>query len=525
MLAIAVIPLGLAIGWGLPNTESWAADDISPWPVLRVPKTYFVGWHKYPYLHPWLCFFLVSPYLAYLVISGGLDLGCFPSIDESCFSDPAGQFSVLMLHVRALGVAMGLGTIAAIYVTTWRLTDDRRAALLAAAITGCTAGLAAYAGVGTLDVPQCFWFAVSLAFFAGIVRGDAFRDYLGLGLAAGCALGTKEGIVGAYPALFLAAAWLRWRRIRGEAESLRALFDRKLLSAGAGVVGVYALATNMLLNPSGFLRHLEAWSPSGERMGGFHAEYPGHAAFLSQMFDSLALDLGTPLLVFCGMGVGFALWRRSPLCWLLLPALSYAVLSLGFAGYAPVRLLLPEALLLAGFGGALGSAWLALPGLRARIGAIAIGIALAHGFYHSLATDVVRLDDSRYRAEAWLAREVQPGSRIGVVAKKRALPRLDWLGFERVRIPIEDEGWAAVDASGVEWIVLSDYTSAGVRKRFRDELAALEAGELGFEPLATFRHRALPGEPRPIAKVSPRIVVLRRRPAEDGSTDPSPPLP
>ena len=84
-------------------------------------------------------------------------------------------------------------------------------------------------------------------------------DYLAFGFASGCALATKEAIIGAYLGMGLAIYGVHVNRERGSQPLtprswLEASFDRKLLGLVACFLAVYALANNVLFNWSGFLR-------------------------------------------------------------------------------------------------------------------------------------------------------------------------------------------------------------------------------------------------------------------------------
>jgi hypothetical protein len=520
ILLVALLLYLVGLSWGLPNLESWMADDISPWLPLRVGRTYFFGWHKYPFLHSWISLFAYGPYLLFLLLTGGIDLSCYPSISEACFSDAYAQLSGLMWISRALSVGMGLGIVYGVYCLALRIHPERGAARLAALLTACSFGLVLYAHTGNLDVPHCFWFVLSLVFFVGVLqRGDLF-DYVAFGLTAGCAIGTKEGIIGAY-LLTCAAIFVvhlrRELRTRGTGSArswLAASLDRRLLALAGCLLLVYAVSINPV-NWNGFLEHWKLWLPSQPRMAGFQERF--FEGYLD-LFRRIALDLGYamgwPALALCGVGLLYAVWWRHGSAVLLLPAASYVAFSIVPAKYAPMRFVLPLVPILAVFGGVLASRLLRVSAPARLLTIPLLVFVFAHAFLHALNGDLMLVNDGRYLAETWLRENARSEARIGTFSTTQYLPRLAWLGHPVDPIPQEEIGEAGLRERSPDYLVLTSLYYRRFSGKRREWIERLISGAVGYRPVWKGRgHSPLErwmGHRYALADVNPEIVILER---------------
>jgi len=515
ILALVVVLSLIGIGWGLPNAYPWNGDDISPDKPLKVVYNYLFGTHKYPRLHWWISFALYSPYLGFLALSGGLDASCFPNLKEPCFSDPARQFSVLMGLSRLLSVAMAAGTVWLTHRLAMRLHGERRAALFAALAVACSHAVVFFAHVGNLDGPVLFWFTLSMLAFVSLLRRGAWWDYLAFGLAAGCTLATKEGVIGAYVGVAAAILAVHFDRARRGGGLAKGALDRRLWGLVAAVVLVYALSNNLLFNWSGFVEHLGNWSPDSDRMTSFREGYPGFLPFVGVTARSLAEAMGGGLLLLCLLGVPFVARVRPFALVVLIPAASYFALSLVPAGFAPIRFMLPLVPLLAVLGGLLASRLTAAPRLWGAIGIAAVALVYAHAGLHALNQDLFLLADARYGAERWLSAHAEAGARVVVFTNRRYLPRLELLGLDPVHVPRPEIGAAGLAAADADYVVLSDRARVFGDERGRF-LRALAEGRAGYEPVYSARGRT-PLEPwlgpeTLAGAVNPRITILQRHP-------------
>ena len=536
----AILALSLALNlvgitWGLPNTEPWIADSVSGELSLKVWATYASSSHKYPYLQWWLAFLAYTPLLAWWLLTGKLDGGCWPYLKVKCFEgDPFAQLGALILISRLLSALMGVGTV----WLTWRLAlaagASRRAALLSA--LGCALAYVAvfYAHLGNLDGPMTFWYSLSLLAFLGILRRGRVRDYAVFGLASGAALGTKEGVIGAYvlSALAILRAHLRSEALgdRGAAarlpvlaatgSSLRRLVDRRMLALVLGLLLVYGLATNPVFNLPGFIDHWRDWLPTEGRMQGYQTKRSlVEVTLRAARMQAAALDL--PLLLLCLAGLALLLrrWRNPEARWplaLLIPSLSYLAFSVYLSRIVEMRVLLPLVPVLCLYGGLAADRLLAsAPGLR-RPALGLLTLVYLHAGLHSLNHDLHFLRDSRYSAEAFLQARVPREASILVYGNPRYAPRLAWLGYQARYVEAEAASPAALAAIDPDYVILSSrWYDRFAGQPEGDFLARLLAGESGYRTLLDARS----GPPlrwtfdplQASDSVDPRITVLQRR--------------
>ena len=526
IVALALILNTLGITWGLPYHLSWSIDDISPWKPLAFPWYWLHGAHKYPYLHWFLSLVLYAPALAWWALTGRLETGCLPVIlpDESCFADPYGQPGALMLVSRLLSAAMGAATVAAVHLLALELRAGRAEARAAALIVAVSYVFVAYAHVGNLEVPQCFWFAVSMLCLARVLRRGGRRDYLGFGLAAGCALATKEGVIGAYAlACPLVYAVHVRRHLAGRPLRPRALLeaslDRGLLLLAGSLLLVYGVSQNVLLNPRGFLQHWSEWIPSGEHMAKYGERFAGYRWLFQDLVSSLRSSTGAPLAVLCAAGLPYACVRRPWTAVLLVPGVSYLVFSIMLAKFAPERFLMPLVLLLAVPGGVLAARLLRVRGVLRPVAVALVAGTFGHGFLYALSGDLALRSDSRYAAEDWLRAHVPTSVRIASCSDPIDLPRLDWLGYEPAYFPRDAEGERALRAWQPEYVIVSGSSPGWFPLHKNRSLQRERVGALGYRTVWEVRGRT-PLEPwfrNPFPWVSPRIAVFAPAPAGTGS--------
>jgi hypothetical protein len=521
LAAIVLAALGLmliAFHWGLPNLHSWNGDDVAPDKPLRVVNDWFRGHHKYPYMHWWLNLPLYLPWLATVALRGEVDLGCFPRLRSSCFTHPWRDMTVFIAISRALSVAMGVGIVLATRRLALAVHGDRGAALLAAAIAAGSPVLVFFAHTSNLDVPVVFWFTWSLVAAERVWHRGARIDYALFAVLAGFAITTKDPILGAYPLLGAALLAVHARRVaretglRGAPLARRALLDRRLLALVGILVGIYVLVQNVIFNFSGFVEHWRFWIEGSPVYNALRTRTPNLARFLFQFWRSLEGLLGAPVLVLCTAGAVWTTIAVPRSRWLLLPVVSYFVVSLRPSFVEP-RLVLPLLPIIAVWGGLVGARLLriGLPAVRVAVAA-ALALALAYEYTGALHLGVRMLYDSRYEAEAWMAQHVPKDARITALAAPAFLPRVERMGYDVRWVALSDIHRGLVEEDGAPWLILTD---GGHPWSDRSYLDGIRAGRFGYEvaylargPVPFLRwldSRRAPGA------VSPPIFVLRKR--------------
>ncbi len=419
VLAITLLVGLVGIGWGLPGSESWAADAASPRGagLGALLETYLTGHHHiYPPLHMLFLTVLALP----VVVWGVATAGTSPAALEAALIQVT-PMTIVEVLARLLAVAMTLGIVH----FTMRIHDDPKrpwGAPLAGLAAATVAPLAYYGKTGNLDVPALFWGVACLAELGRLFRDDAARDPRRAVLYAAAAVLTKDQIAGVLilPLLGVAAQWGRERR----------LFTRPVLvSAGLGLAG-FAVLSGALVNPTGYAARLrELFGPASRSWEAYPRTAEGSRALAQDLLLSVprlsswpmfALALAGIALVATGRGRGASFRERAAG---LLPALGALSFTLTFtigARRTDDRFLLAQAVLLFPYAGvALG--W-GLERAR-RVGVICAVAAFGASAVGVASVDATLLVDPRYEAERYL-QGLPPGTVVEVYGGPKFLPRL-----------------------------------------------------------------------------------------------------
>ncbi len=476
---VFLVALAVGFTWGLPGSDSWSADSISPRScgLGAIVETYWPGhFHHYPPLHMAILTVLSLPWMALALArtgtAGGMDaLGA--ELIEPLY------MTGIELGARLLAAAMGVGILRYTYVL-WTRLAGRRAALAAAAVVADSAVLVYYARVGNLDVPYVFWLLGCLVELDRVACGEP-RELHALLFAAAAVL-TKDQAGAALllpaPIFLVAVPWL----------ARRASPWRRGLTRGALVAaGAFALVSGALVNPSGFVQRLHHLvGPASKPWAQFPPTPAGELALSRAVLATTPDFTSWPIALAALAGVALAACRRPRLARArsLLPAaaaLSFAAFFSMQARQSEHRFFLPESVLLVPYAGlAFDAAWERAPRARPAI-ACAAALSLALAALRVVSLDATLLTDPRYEAERLLA-SLPAGTHVEVYGGPIFLPRVP---------------------------------------------ARLDAVRPGVEPVAD--RQALPGvvdlvdpamDPRPRA---PAVLVLATELSEEGMARPSAP--
>ena len=211
VLAFSLLLSAYPIWWGLSVGGYWAMDEISAGTVrYGMSVGYASGCtNKYPPFHYYVINLFLLPFFA------ADRLGLVSILDTTAYAVESGV-------VRALSLAMGIGSVALVYVCG-AITFGSGRELLAALVWTMALPFVYHGKLGTLDVPYTFWFALSLLFYIRIVQRGARRDYVLFATAAVLAVCTKDQAYGMYalPALHILIVTVRQHATPSPAAVLR----------------------------------------------------------------------------------------------------------------------------------------------------------------------------------------------------------------------------------------------------------------------------------------------------------------
>lgn len=427
----------VGIWWGVP-WAGWAADELPPWVILdAIDKHFSGGWHdKYPPMQYYLNAILYAPILVAARIAG-VDLA------------GSGAQITMLLVSRALSVAMGLGAICGIYVAA----DDlygATAGVFAALIAGVTLPFVYYAKVANVDVPYLFWMAWSIVFYARTIREGGTANAVLFAVTAATAVETKDQAFAFYILPFLHALVVRRRETA--------------IAIAAGVL-TFAVESNVLFNPRGFVDHVRTLADVGSDL---RFEVPGarltrQATIWRLSFVSTVFSMTWIGVVAAAAGL-FDEIRRRRYWWLALPILSYYVFFLSTITSVFDRYLLGDYMILAvAAGGWIGSAVAARPDAR-RLRLGLAGLAVATMAWYGASIDLVMMNESRYPAARWLNDHTPPGARVALIGPRAYLPLVDPSRVER--------GLTA--PSAMSPAELPDFVVANAQVMRRNSMAAVD---------------------------------------------------
>jgi hypothetical protein len=424
----AAFALLIAVGftWGLPGSDTWCADSISPRAcgLGAIAETYWPGhFHTYPPLHMALLTVLSLPWMALALARVGPH------------RDALGAELVEPLYMTGIEVTSRLVTAAmalAIVWNTmrlWRRLAGRRVALGAGIVLLGDATFVYYAHTGNLDVPYMFWASWALLEIDRVFAGEP-REVHALVLAT-CAVLTKDQ---AAAALILPVALYV---VVGPRVLRRAPVVRPALVRGALFsLAIYAVASGALVNPIGFEHRIAfVFGPASQPWAGYSATATGRLALLRDMVRALPHFGSWPLalLAVTGVVLAFSSADRARLLLPFVSALSFTWLFNLSARRSEDRFLLPQSLLLLPYAAlAIERARTALERRRATSArrtmppdtATVVGMAaLVPGLLGVVSLLATLVFDTRYAAEAFLAK-FPKGTRVEIYGTPKFLPRL-----------------------------------------------------------------------------------------------------
>lgn len=530
-MVLALVALGLyvpGLGWGLPGVHSWSQDTVAGLrtaaALVEAPE-HFHG--RYPPLHYWINHTLYKPFYAHWDHAGelgddhrsGLRIPA-PPLDR--------KVGALILTSRCLGVVMAFLAGLGVWASARVFTDDETVSLLSAIVLMIGAEFTYFAHLGNVDIPSMCWFAWSVYFYARARRSRRWWDCALLGVFAACAVGTKDGVAGAYPGMavvLLAEAISRWTREDNAGKRFSPVVADllKWLCGLAAFVSLYATINWVMGDFDSYKTRMTYWLDSSrDTIHAHQYRYPDQLSLALATIRYAAGAVGWPMVVVMAGAVVHTLNKHRRLAlWVLLPVMSYYVLVIVQLQFVYARFLFPPLALL---GVLVGKSVVDLVrnvrlpnivrlGVPCCVGALSLGYVVA--------VDLEMVTDSRYQAEAWFKGNVAQTASVGAFSSPQYLPRLTESGYDTYAVKMARESF---DRPQPEYLVLTSYNYEDFDKTQDACRRDLEREKLGYDSVAVFRHRFLGtgsswvslagwGTER-VGKISPTLVILRRTDSE-----------
>lgn len=427
--------------WGAPEAtgpeliHGWAVDDETPLGplaqinnILHPQEVQNLG---YPLMHSFMVTAAYAPYLGWLKLTGawaGPSGGEYPY----GFRDPVAALRGLTRIGHFLSVILGVVVVLGAWATA-RAMWDERTGIVAALVTMTSYPMFYYSRTGNVDVPMMAFVAIALAAYARTLRAPPTPGLAAiLGVAAGCAMATKEQAGGLLIAMAPVVLVLHAQAVRASGQRGWEAWKVPVVALGT-VVMAFGLGSGLFVDPTRFFAHL---AHGGERMElarsgvlwfipTFDRSWAGNLGLAQLLAGFAAQVLTLPGLVLSGIGVVLATRHDRRALLLVLPAASYLALLYFATRTGQLRYLMPPAFVLGLFAArALALGWEARQrawrGATVAVAALVMGLGLLRGLDLTWAM----LHDGRYSAAEWLAAQSAPGDRVEYFGSAYKLPAL-----------------------------------------------------------------------------------------------------
>jgi 4-amino-4-deoxy-L-arabinose transferase-like glycosyltransferase len=537
VLLIATLGLNLyGITWGLPNVGDWTNMSLAPLKPLSFAKhlLYQEPWlFHYPPFHFLVLAIVYSPYVLYLVLTGGL---ASPT-DTYPFglADPETSLTIFTLLARLTSAFMGVGLVLVNYLTVRRFYGAT-AAFVSSGLIAASYPIIHFAHNANVDIPYLFWLSLALYAFVRLIESFATRWYLLLALFTALAVCTKHTAYALAVGLIPSLLYLHYRHVKDQRPGstlLSALLDRRFVYASA-LFGVAVIVIfNPLSNWEGFIAHLARHA--GRSIGGSWVLQTspgwlrGHVDLAGQYLDYVRQSTGLPAFLLIIAGFLYCMIRypgRSAI--VAVPLLTYYLLFVRTFGTHHLRYVLPAFLLLTWPAGKLAADLLATRVIPRPVPQVAIALLLGYSVLYGSTVNYLYARDPRYAAEQWIDAHVPPGATVLAVAPGYSLPRLPRHLTVTRRDLWDFNGKQIGDIRDVQ----ADFVVAGMSIPRRAQKGKWKVPwmndvdvetfmrERGYQPVASFK-TPLPSwgaEVPDIHVVNPRIVIWKAARARRAST-------
>jgi hypothetical protein len=423
-LLLAAYAIAIAVGffWGLPASDSWAADSISPRScgLGAIAETYRPGhFHTYPPLHMVCLTLLSAPWVALAACRVGWARLHMDTLTDELIK-PA-YMTPIEIGSRLVTAAMAM----AIVWNTMRLwfrLGGRSVGIGAGIILSTNATLLYYAHTGNLEVPYLFWLTWAFVEMDRVMCGEP-RERQCVLLATAAVLTKDQAAAALILSVPFCLVYVPWALLRAPVLRVR------LLHAVPIGLAAYAVLSGVVVNPTGFVRRVRfLFGPASQTWSAYPYGLRGGLALLRASVAAVPhfTSWAIAAMAVCGIGLALAARQEVARARILAPlvaALSFELFFSLNARRSEDRFLLPQAIMLLPYAAlAFDRAWrywsparpaLVLAWVAATVPAI-LGVA---------SMDATLLADPRYAAERFLA-ALPFGSRIEVYGGPHFLPRV-----------------------------------------------------------------------------------------------------
>lgn len=502
LLAVVIISLVincLGLSWGRSGLVPWQSDSLEGITAVRENQRMFGQWtYKYPRGQFLVNAIFYQPLLDYW--ENHPDKVRMPDGRTISRSLNLQRLDILARISRFIGVAMGVGTVLAVFFTARFLFRDYLAGLLAALALSLSHLFVFYCHLGNVDVPYIFWFAWGIYWGVKAVYVGKWRHFILLGLFNGYSVCTKEPaggyVIGLGIAIWVAMIGRDLKADRDLKKAVLSVFSPKVLVAVLVFTLCFAVMNGFLAGPEEFFNRMGYWEKVPKITGGTYKMQSDQLPLLVESGRQLYGGLGWPLLVICIISVVYcAVKNRWKFAFGIAPLLVFYVLVIMNIRFVVPRFLLGGYPGLALLVGKTCADWLRWERIPSALRILPVGFVYVLSLLYCVGLDLEMRSDSRARTEQWFYKNVGPDSIIGVgIYNKIYAPRLHLNGYRRLICPWRIS--SILEASGrhapqPEYLIIPPSYPCIDEDREQELREKLFKGQLNYEQVVSFKVKYL----------------------------------
>ncbi len=430
VLALYVATQCLGALWDLPGSHGWENDGIAPRELFNglVANLTPGHAHRYPLFHYVLSVLAALPVLLMVpFVSPSLALADMLATGQGTW-----VMTGVSLAVKALAIAASVVTMLALGRFAQR-ASGAATARWAVSFAVLNLSLSYYGRSSNLDGPYLMWIALALERLSASIASPEPGQDSRIAVYCALAVATKDQAYALALPLLSAMCLRSWYDLRGH-DQVRNWLRSTARLAGT-CLGVYALASGALLNPTGFVARVQLLSgPNSQDWKVYESTARGALLNLTDILRQLdAWWWPWPVLVLAALGVGEML-TFGPLRDRLLGALPLGLMACNLAlftlvvGRAEHRFLLPSALAASFYAGCGAQAVVQRLGMASPIklysGRLVLTLAVTVAALLSSRLLLTQYADARSDVSAWLA-ALPAGTKVETYGLPVYLPHFD----------------------------------------------------------------------------------------------------
>ena len=511
----------IGLNWGQPDAPPWQPDSIAGARTIHHTPNLFGQWrHKYPRFHFMVNAAAYEPFLNYwrknpvkVPIDGGRRVGRSVLNTE--------RMSILIMVSRIISALMGVGAVVAVFLTARLLFNDDLAAFLSGLALSFSMHFVFYNHLGNPDAPCTFWFAWGLYWAVKATYIGKWRHFILLGLFCSLAVCTKDAVagyvVGLGFAMWLAMIGAALRADQGLRKAVLSIFSLKVFGAVLVFVLCFAVLNGFLRGPEEFFNRMGFWRAVPKREDVY---FQGQLYLFKASVRCLYYGLGWPLLIMCVISVVYCgIKQRWELAFGVGPLLAFYLLVIMNVRFVVPRFLLAGYPGLALLVGKTCAEWLRWRKMPIMVKVFPLGFVYILSLLYCVGLDLELVDETRYRAEQWLASHVSRNDCVVALSSPAYAPRIQMAGcrYNFCNPRPKDEQVLNKIRPYSDYLVLGEKEFGAFDQVF---LKALLAGKKGYKEVARFSGKYLypkktvfgfAGWPlKHVAVFSPEIIILKR---------------